>query len=191
MNRKMKAKKFQLAGLLLTGLFTLASSCTSSDNDDAQESTLWEVAPVTYRIEVVGEDGQDLLSPSTDENLLESLGVVYDGVTYKPDTLESNATRAILSSFHGLKLCKRRNSDYYYLAFGDFEVGGKTEFIFVFGQGNEVALACEAQIVKRNNKPEADLHFYYQGAEVSFEDNFYRFRLNQDGVVELLSKQSK
>lgn len=186
MNSKMKAKKLKLVGLLLAGLFTLASSCTSSDDDDAKESSVWEVPPVTYRIEVVGEDGQDLLSPSSDENLLESLRVVYDGESYKPDTLESYATRAILSSFHGLKLCKRRNSDYYYLAFGDFEVKGKTEFSLVFDQGNEVVLACEAQIVKRDNRPKADLHFYYQGSEVSLEDNFYRFRLNQDGTVELL-----
>ena len=176
----------QLAGLFLAGLFTLATSCTSSDDDDAKESSVWEVPPVTYRIEVVGEDGQDLLSPFSDENLLESLRVIYDGESYKPDTLDSNGTRAIFPSFYGLKLCKRRNSDYYYLAFGNFEVRGKTEFSLVFGQGNEVVLACEAQIVKRDDRPEADLHFYYQDSEVSLEDNFYRLRLNQDGVVELL-----
>ena len=185
MNRKMKAKKLQLVGLLLAGLFTLTTSCGSSD-DDAKESILWEVPPITYRIEVVGEDGQDLLSPSSDENLLEGLRVVYDGVTYKPDTVGNNETRAIFPSFYGLKLSKRRNSDYYYLAFGEFEVVGKTEIRLVFNHGNEFVLACEGQIIKRNDKPEADLHFYYQGFEVSLEDNVYRFRQNQDGKVKLL-----
>ena len=81
--------------------------------------------PVTFQIRVQDEQGKDLLDPANDNTWLLGTKIHYRGVIIDIDetNISSPATKAIPATYQGFRL--EKGSDYYYLAFGEFDGGSE------------------------------------------------------------------
>lgn len=81
--------------------------------------------PVTFQIRVQDEQGKDLLDPANDNSWLIGTKIHYKGVIIDIDEtgISAPATKAYPATYQGFRL--EKGSDYYYLAFGEFDGGSE------------------------------------------------------------------
>lgn len=81
--------------------------------------------PVTFQIRVQDEQGKDLLDPANDNTWLIGTKIHYKGVIIDIDEtgISAPATKAYPATYQGFRL--EKGSDYYYLAFGEFDGGSE------------------------------------------------------------------
>lgn len=78
--------------------------------------------PVTFQVRVQDAQGKDLLDPADDNSWLIGTEIHFRGITVNLDeTGISPVTRDLPAEYRGFRL--EKGSDYYYLAFGEFEGG--------------------------------------------------------------------
>ena len=164
---------------------------------------IWDVSGVSYYITMEDTDGHDLLDPASEDNLLNTINVIYDGKTYTPEVPEyfqNNApatlTRAYFPVFRGLRLEWDYLKSEYYLVFGEFSGESKSTY-------NEILLTIAPGVTKKmsffNNcewhagEPHITRHFYYEDKEIEDGNDaqgHFRFRLNpknlSDNNIELI-----
>ncbi|MBQ6709350.1 MAG: hypothetical protein IJN26_01465 [Bacteroidales bacterium] len=82
--------------------------------------------PVTFQIRVQDEQGKDLLDPSNDNSWLIGTTIQFRGITVDLDEtgISVPVTKDMPVVYEGFRL--EKGSDYYYLAFGEFE--GATDY---------------------------------------------------------------
>lgn len=85
-------------------------------------SKIIDWVPVTFQVRVQDAQGKDLLDPADDNSWLIGTKIHFRGITVDLDeTGISPVTRALPAEYRGFRL--EKGSDYYYLAFGEFEGG--------------------------------------------------------------------
>lgn len=109
--------------LFLT-LFTLSSiiftSCEESGN------YIYDIPPFDINIIIENSNGNNLLDPEYEGNIIDNLTLTYNDEVYKIDTEDFDiSTRALPSIFHGLRLLRDDNGRHF-ITFGNFD--GETDF---------------------------------------------------------------
>ncbi len=190
----MKKYSYILAvSALLFGLFALMS-CSGSDNEPEgpEEGVIWDISPSCVRIELVDEEGNNLLDPETEGNWVgEELYIVYKDETYYTDweyQATESGSRALPVHFRGLiwtgglsgadmkKSC---------LKFGEFSAYGQYEMSLVFA-ATSINTVFEFKfthsLVWKNHKPYFDEHIIYNGKD--YEGNTLKliFPRNPDNL---------
>lgn len=108
-------------------LFLLLALCFSScsDGDGPEPGMIWDIAPYNILITVADAEGNDLLDPEAENNLVGNvITATFEGKTYEME-VDTNSVagsvsgRAILPVFHGLVLHKQTDGPYM-LTFGEF-----------------------------------------------------------------------
>ena len=95
--------------------------------------------PVTFQIRVQDEGGKDLLDPENDNSWLLGTRIHFRGITVEIDDtgITAPVTRALPAVYKGFTL--EKGSDYYYLAFGEFDGGSdydKEEMLIEWPDGS-------------------------------------------------------
>ncbi len=87
---------------IITAFMMLSLNCCEKEED----FMIWDITPAGVFIEITDKDGNNLLDPAMEGNLVgEKMQIVYDGETYdaiweKEDLIPE--TRYYLPTFHGL-----------------------------------------------------------------------------------------
>ena len=97
---------------LILFLFTLL--LTSCNND-----MIIDWYPVTLRIQVQNEEGQDLLNPENDLSWLEGTTIKFQGTTTELTLTDGPQPTDVLVEFYGFRLVKYEED--YVLSYGEFE----------------------------------------------------------------------
>lgn len=153
--------------LVVAASMTCTTSCTEEEGD-----AIWDVAPAGIEIQLVDEEGNDLLNPSVEGNWVgEAMQISYDGESY--DAIWSREdikprSRYYLPMFIGLVwngALYDDNKDYN-LYFGEFE-GTKNHDMHLTFSIAPINTIYEFEYTHdfswNKNKPNSDNHIIYNG----------------------------
>lgn len=92
----MKLKSFLKKPLFLLYLLWIATAC----NDKNDPNMIWDIYPTIIYISVEDTQGNSLLDPKVEGNILENgIKIIYQGKTYEKDSLYDGLSRAYLARF--------------------------------------------------------------------------------------------
>ncbi|MFI3321779.1 MAG: hypothetical protein R3Y50_04580 [Rikenellaceae bacterium] len=152
----MKAK----FAILLLSLFTLLN-CAEKE---------WDIAPIYITIYAEDTKGNDLLSESNSNNILENdIKVVYNEMEFPlgEDMSEQTTTKAYLATLSGLSL--RGQGDGNYLLFGEFD-GAKSwddtfEIYWGDGTSDEIKFTRDFRWKVNGNPDISNDNVYFNGVK--------------------------
>lgn len=178
-------KLIQIIGsLFLVILSAIAISCDSSDD------IIWDIYPVEIYISIEDKDGNNLLDPETDGNLIgQNFIMNYDGEDYPADWSYLNMypeerneirTRAYMPHFYGLiprkywvedETGEYIESREYRLLFGEFEGAKNQDLTFRFivpGREGEDVIHIKHKYDYKQNKPKISNEMTLNGKKVKY-----------------------
>ena len=147
----------------------LVTGCSDKDSDEQCPDVLRDYVTVSIAVLVVDADGNNLLDPGFEGNILEDdISVKSGSHTYKLNEKEEEArpTRATMPKWYGLRTIER--SGVYYLAIGEYGIGSRETLIYDWGDGttDEVRFAYYAT-PGEGCDPEVHAESYLNGAKVT------------------------
>lgn len=147
-------RKSKIYCLLILVISTLQSCDIGND-------MIWDIYPVNISFYVQDREGNDLLNPTTEGNILKNdIKVLYNGEEYPRDK-DMSKTRAYLAVLSGLKTDKYGND--YLLIFGEFD-GAKDHndsFTIDWGDGTQDRISFIHRFEMGNNEPKTYLTEVY------------------------------
>ena len=112
-------KQISVPLLLLLCMVGVNVSCSNDDDDDL----IWDIYPLELIIEVVDKDGNNLMDPNNEHNILESgITATFMGESYQLyDINNYKMTRAYMPTPYGLVYRKFYGSNQYFMYFGELD----------------------------------------------------------------------
>lgn len=144
----------------------LFSSC--SENNEYPDDIIWDFAPINFTFFVQDEQGNDLLSPLTEGNILgQDIKATYRGKEYKLNELTLPNTKAYLATLYGLHIVEREDGSC--LCFGELQGEDTYEdetITLDWGDGTRDVITFSSRLTWNSPEdPEFDRHFYLNGVE--------------------------
>lgn len=92
--------------LMLASMLAVVVLAGCSSSDEPEEGVVWDISPVTVLVDVVDADGNDLLNPEVEGNIVDGAASVdYKGQTYpvswRTPYYGYEGTRAYRATFQG------------------------------------------------------------------------------------------
>ena len=145
----------------------LFSSC--SENNEYHDDIIWDFAPINFYITVQDVEGNDLLSPTTEGNILEQdIKATYQGKEYKLNELAVPNTKAYLATLYGLHAVETKEGRCF-LYFGELQGEDTYEdetITLDWGDGTTDVITFSSRLTWNSPEdPEFDRHFYLNGVE--------------------------
>jgi hypothetical protein len=142
--------------ILLLTLFALSGITLTS----CEENWLHDVIPFDINIIVEDANGNNLLNPEFEENIIDKITITYNDETYKIEKDKENvATRALPSKFYGLRhFCS--GSGRHFMTFGNFvgECNYKNEKITIhWGNGTSDEVTFTNKVKGGSHTPKLDI----------------------------------
>lgn len=144
--------------ILLLTLFAFSSIILTS----CEEKGFWchDVSPFDINMIIEDADGNNLLNPEFEGNIIDEMTITYNDETYKIDnTKEKIATRALPSEFYGLRhLCS--DNGRHFITFGNFvgEHNYKEEKITInWGDGTSDEVTFTNKVRGGSHTPTLDI----------------------------------
>lgn len=160
----------KIFGLLILVAYVLCMTSCSEEGD-----VIWDVAPAGIEIQLVDEDGNDLLNPEVEGNWVgAAMQISYDGETY--DAIWSREdikprSRYYMPTFIGLVwngALYDDNKDYN-LYFGEFEGTENHDMHLTFsidGMTTVYEFEYKHDFSWKKNEPNSDNHIIYNGKKI-------------------------
>ena len=145
----------------------LFSSC--SENEENPDDIIWDFAPINFTLSVQDEQGNDLLNPQTEGNILnQDIKAIYQEKTYRMDELAMPVTKAYMAILYGLRHVEAEDGRWL-LRFGELQ-GERTydnETITLdWGDGTSDVITFSSRLTWNSPEdPEFDRHFYLNGVK--------------------------
>ena len=146
----------------------LFSSC-SEDNNGEDDLIIWDFAPINFYMTVQDAEGNDLLSPTTEGNILnQDIKAIYQGKEYRLDELALPDTKVYLARMYGLHIVETEDGRSL-LCFGELQGEDTYEdetITLDWGDGTTDVITFSSRLTwKSPEEPEFDRHFYLNGVE--------------------------
>ena len=146
----------------------LLSSC-SEDNNGEDDLIIWDFAPINFYFIVQDAEGNDLLNPLTEGNILnQDIKAIYQGKEYKLDEPVQPDTKAYLATMYGLRFVEEEDG-HCLLYFGELQGEDTYEdetITLDWGNGTTDVITFSSRLTWNSPKdPEFDRHFYLNGVE--------------------------
>lgn len=146
---------------------------------DKDDDIIWDIAPAEIIIHLQDRNGNDLLDPTFEGNLVgEPMEVVWDGKSYPAIWTEEEykndefGTRAIISIFRGLLwtgIWDYKPGYRYALQFGEFD-GEENQHIKITFQYEKINTVFEIELIHtikwKHSRPEITNTIIYQGKKI-------------------------
>lgn len=164
---KTKNLLFGLCSLLLC--LPLLIACEDDNNGGENGGGLiWDFAPINFYITVQDAEGNNLLSPQTEGNILnQDIKAIYRGKEYGLNEPVAD-TKAYLATMYGLRTWETEDGSYL-LSFGELqgESTYKDETLTLdWGDGTRDVITFSSRLTwKSPEDPEFNRHFYLNGVE--------------------------
>ncbi|MDE6288673.1 MAG: hypothetical protein K2M00_07815 [Muribaculaceae bacterium] len=162
--------------LLIAVVAVVALCFNACDNDDV----IWDIAPVSLDFIIVDSDGNSLLDPAREDNVLNNdIYIVYQGkeypiVDFTKDPQPLPLSRAYLASFYGLRALPEAGEDWSpmskrYLSFGEFDGAANQDITaeLVWPEENRrFTVRVEHKYKMKGNKPKITNKRYFDGKRI-------------------------
>ena len=145
----------------------LFSSC--SEDNNGGDDLIWDFAPINFYMTVQDAEGNDLLSPTTEGNILnQDIKAIYKGKEYKLNELALPNTKAYLAILYGLHIVETEEGRCL-LCFGELQGEDTYEdetITLDWGNGTTDVITFSSRLTwKSPEDPEFNRHFYLNGVE--------------------------
>ena len=145
----------------------LFSSC--SEDNNGGDDIIWDFAPINFYMTVQDAEGNDLLSPTTEGNILnQDIKAIYQGKEYKLNELALPDTKAYLATLYGLHVVETEDGRSL-LCFGELQGDDTYEdetITLDWGDGTRDIITFSSRLTWNSPEdPEFDRHFYLNGVE--------------------------
>ena len=158
----MKLKSFLKKPLFLLYLLWIATACNYKNDPNM----IWDIYPTIIYISVEDTQGNSLLDPKVEGNILENgIKIIYQGKTYEKDSLYDGLSRAYLARFYGIKT-DSLVSGLHVLSIGEFagDKNYKNEEITIdWNDGSKDIIAFDSELSWKNKKPSVKRTLYLNG----------------------------
>lgn len=165
--------------LLFLGAMLINTSCSSDDDD-----IIWDFYPISLNVEVVDEDGNDLLDPANPANILsQPITLTHDGETtpielYKDDVAVPKS-RAIFVKWYGAYIIGAPDlfDGHYHIYIGDWDAFTKGDSVKLSIDGKEYELSfTNSYKPKKHGDYDFNRKYYIDGQAIEYGN--YKIVLN-------------
>ena len=155
------------------------AACSEEGNDIKGNDIIWDIAPSEVRIQLVDQNGNNLLNPNVEGNWVdepielstsdESYAAVWSRDELRPQS------RAYMPKFLGLvwgEVIKGSNDSGYYLYFGGFPGDSDYDMSLVLsipGIDSKYKFEYKHDCDWKNNEPKISNHIIYNGKKIEGE----------------------
>lgn len=165
-------KRFFTLAATLIGCAALLGACKEKE-DDPSNYRVWDFAPIQLAVMATNAEGEDLLDPAMDNNILsEDICLQYNDKEYHLGLGAASAvaehTRYYMPNFYAIKLT--RNDKGYMLMIGEFDGQKSIEkemMILRWADGTAEHIGFSNDVKWKNDEPDVDRHFYHNGIEIA------------------------
>ena len=172
----------------------MLSSCDYTRGDEPNDDGEWiyDLTPITFEVEILNQDGENLLEESTPGNILGSeMFLIYNGERYEiingyidtPYFPYPNGTRFYMPSWYGgfiapywypsKDLPERENS----LHIGEFEGGTDGVSFDLSLNGHSYIVSYTNKVSFHKGQIDAERHYYLDGVEVCSDTPYCTFTI--------------
>lgn len=135
---------------ILLVFIVLFVSCSKNDDD----YIIWDFFNPSVEFVVVDADGNDLLNPYSDKNIISNwITLKHNGITYE----YGPSSKATMPKMLGIRLEYSKSIGKWVLAFGEFAPDTNTnidqEFIIDWGDGTKDNIKFDLYTTWKNNEP--------------------------------------
>lgn len=156
---------------MAVAMIVAAGACSKDDGPD--DDMIWDISPANVIIQLVDEDGNNLLDPAVAGNFVgEPMSIGYQEEAYiaiwKREELQPE-TRYYMPYFYGFVWSGIFSDKRYALYFGDFDGATSQDLKLTFGilDINTVhEFEFSHRIVWKNKKPHFDDYITYKGQRI-------------------------
>ena len=150
-----------------------AAACSDNNDDMPDDDMIWDISPVVASIQLVDEDGNNLLDPEVEGNWIgEPMWIEWNDkafdVVWKRDDLQL-PTKAILPLFYGAVWTGVWTDNKYRLCFGEFSGESSQNLKLTFGItaiNTVYEFEYSHRLVWKNKEPHFDDHITYKGKQI-------------------------
>ena len=167
--KKMKRFFYLLAYCILALSFTACEK----EEDGPDPDVTWDFYPIEFYFTLTGENGEDLLNPSTPGTYAgRNITATYEDKTYKVDVFEDNKIpygRAYFAQLFGI-YTTQLNEERYALCFGELD-GAHTykdaTLTLNWGDGTTDVVTFSSKLTWKGHDPHITRSFYLNGTQVA------------------------
>lgn len=163
--------------LLITLMATMALCFNACGTEG---DVIWDITPVSLDFIIVDSDGNNLLDPAREDNVLnDDIHIVYQGVEYPiVDFMENpqpqQLSRAYLALFYGLRALPEAGEDWgpmskRYLSFGEFDGAANQDITAEFvwpEQNRRYTVRIDHKYKMKGDKPKITNKRYFDGKQI-------------------------